>query len=86
MLLDLASIPKAVKDAGFTPGDLHIKAWGAYIQTVEGLEFRISGQEGQSLQIPVQGETITTAEEPLLLKAKVLYANDQLVLVPEMQP
>jgi hypothetical protein len=85
VLLDLISIPQAVKDAGFTPGDLYIKVWGTYVQTVEGLQFRIPGQGGQSLQLPVEGVTIK-AEELLLLKAKVLYANDQLVLVPVERP
>ncbi len=65
--VDLAAIPAAIDEAGFRPGELHVRARGS-LEGEDGDCFRI---RGWSRCYPVQGEFARSSTGELVLTADV---------------
>lgn len=66
------------ENAGFTPGEMRLSAWGSYVSSDSGLRFRISGQ---NLELPVQAAASTPYGETTHINARVVYENGTLELI-----
>jgi hypothetical protein len=81
---DLESIPSAIRDAGFRPSDMHVRAHGAFDASRSDC-FRI---RGWSRCYPVRGTTGTTPSGEITLEADVAFGEEpgNLLLIRAASP